>query len=97
LLETLPLDVDIFLMVDPVFPFAESALTMLKKRAHIFATVEGLAKAIRQYGLVPLPRLRDQTYYGTYVNRGSPAEALDLLNPRMFTLDRNWTAKQRPC
>jgi hypothetical protein len=79
LFEALPFDVDIFLMLDPIFPFAESALAMLKKRVHIFAAVDGLVEAIRQYGLEPLPRLRDQTYYSIYVNRGSSIAALELL------------------
>jgi hypothetical protein len=87
LFEALPLDVDIFLMLDPIFPFAESALAMLKKRVHVFTAAEELAEAIGRYGIEPLPRLRDQTYYRAYVNRGSPAAVLELLSMRTFTLD----------
>jgi hypothetical protein len=87
LFEALPLDVDIFLMLDPIFPFAKSALAMLKQRVHIFAAAEELAEAIGRYGIEPLPRLRDQTYYSAYVNRGSPTAALELLTTQIFTLD----------
>ncbi len=87
LFEALPLDVDIFLMLDPIFPFAESALAMLKKRVHVFPAAEDLAEAIRRYGIEPMPRLRDKTYYSAYVNRGSPAAALELLSMRTLTLD----------
>jgi hypothetical protein len=85
LFETLPLDVDIFLMVDPVFPFSESAAVMLRKRVHIFETADELAEAIRRYGRVSLPRLRDDTFYDTYVNRGSTAAVAQLLGSRAFT------------
>jgi hypothetical protein len=88
LFEALPLDVDVFLMLDPIFPFTESALAMLEKRVHIFTAAEELAEAIGRYGIEPLPRLRDQTYYSAYVNRGTPAAALELLTSRMFPLDR---------
>ena len=79
MLEALPLHVDIFLMLDPLFPFSEPALEMLRKRAHVFDAAEGLAAAISAYGRAPLARLRDRSYYDTYVNRGSPETVLDVL------------------
>jgi hypothetical protein len=89
LFEALPFDVDIFLMLDPVFPFTESALTMLRKRAHIFETAEDLGEAIREYGSKPLPRLRDQSFNYTYVNRGTVTAVSDLLGRLAFTPDCN--------
>jgi hypothetical protein len=79
LYEVLPLDMDIFLMLDPVFPFAESALAMLRDRVHVFATLRELTDAIRTYGREPLPRLRDSKFYATYANRGSPSAVAALL------------------
>jgi hypothetical protein len=82
MLEALPLDVDIFLMLDPLFPFSAPALQMLHKRAHVFDTAEELADAIAAYGRAPLARLRDRSYYDTYVNRGSPASVLEVVRTR---------------
>ena len=79
LLEVLPLDVDIFLMLDPLFPFTEAALSMLRQRAHVFETLEELLDAIRRYGLEPVARLRDTAYYDTYANRGSAAAVAQAL------------------
>jgi hypothetical protein len=79
LYEVLSLDVDVFLMLDPTFPFVKSALEMLRRRVHIFTTTEDLVEAIMRYGLEPLPRLRDQTYYGAYVNRESGVAAIETL------------------
>jgi len=87
LFEALPIDVDIFLMLDPVFPFADSALAMLRRRVHIFATVDEMTDAIRRYGLECLPSLRDPAFYRTYVNRGSAAAVANLVNELTFAPD----------
>jgi hypothetical protein len=86
LFEALPLDIDLLLMLDPVFPFTPAALAMLRKRVHIFASAAELAQAIRDYGVQAMPRLRDQSYYDTYVNRGSDAAVAELLNGPALTL-----------
>jgi hypothetical protein len=86
MLEALPLDVDIFLMLDPLFPFSAPALQMLRKRAHVFDTAEELADSIAAHGRAFLPRLRDRSYYDTYVNRGSPATVLEVVRTRARAL-----------
>ena len=84
LFEALPFDLDIFLMVDPVFPFVDSAMSMLRKRAHIFATVEEMSDAIRRYGFERMPKLRDPGFYRTYVNRGSAAAVANIVSELTF-------------
>ena len=79
LYDAIGLDVDIFLMLDDMWPLSTSALTMLKKRVHIFETPEDLAKAILLYGTTPLNRLRDKEFYQTFVNRGLLDAALDMV------------------
>jgi hypothetical protein len=89
LTEVLPYDVDIFVMLDPLFPFTENALAMLARRAHVFASIEDLSNAIRRYGREPLARLRDSSYYDTYVNRGSAAAVTGLLTDYRAALRLN--------
>jgi hypothetical protein len=60
---------------------------MLRRRVHVFDTAEELAAAIRAYGREPAPRLRDTSYYDTYVNRGSAARVPELLATPAAALD----------
>jgi hypothetical protein len=84
LFEVLPLDVDVFLMLDPLFPFSTAALAMLRERVHVYATTTELTEAIRLYGREPAAHLRDQTFYNTYVNRGSIGAVPELLGRLAF-------------
>lgn len=79
LFEAIALDVDIFLMLDSVFPFSETALDMLKKRVHIFSSVEELSESIQSYGIKKLTCLRNEEFYRTYVNRSVPHSTVDNL------------------
>lgn len=87
LYEALGYDVDVFLMLDPLYPFTEQATAMLRRRVHVFDTAEQLAAAILRYGREATPRLRDNSYYDTYVNRGSAARVRDVLGSPAAQLD----------
>lgn len=69
LFEILPLDVDIFLMFDPVLPFNKDAEESLRRRAHVFETEAEIVDAILQYKKEPITRLRDDSYYRKYIWR----------------------------
>jgi hypothetical protein len=88
LYETLHLDVDIFVMPDPVLPFSPGALELLRRRVHVFPTVEEMGEAIRLYGSKPMRQLRDRAFHDTYVNRGSAARLPDLLGQSVATPSR---------
>jgi len=91
LYEALAYDLDIFLMLDPLYPFTEEAMTMLRRRVHVFDTTEQLVAAILRYGREVTPRLRDSSYYDTYVNRGSAARVRELLATPAASLDYRFT------
>jgi hypothetical protein len=91
LTEVLAHDVDVFLMLDPLFPFTERAITMLRRRVHVFDSSEELAAAILAYGRESMPKLRDSSYYDTFVNRGSAAHLRELLATPTRSLDYRLT------
>jgi|GEM_PF-3682931 hypothetical protein len=76
LFEGLPFDVDIFLLLDPLYPFSERAEGMLRRRAHVFASAGEMARAIAAYGREPLARLRSPEYHEHYIARPGSAERL---------------------
>jgi hypothetical protein len=80
LFEAIELDVDMFVMLDPLFPFSPQALQMLRKRAHVFDSPEAMAAAICAYDPAASPRLRNDEFARTFVNRGSRESAFAKLN-----------------
>jgi hypothetical protein len=88
LYQTLPLDIDIFLMLDPVFPFNEQALALLRRRVHVFSTIEQMTDAIGEYGSKDVARLRDPTFHETFVNRGSAVHHSNLLGEAAAPVQR---------
>jgi len=76
LFELLPYDVDIFLLMDPLLPFSEEAVAMLRERAYIFEGSGEMARAILEYGVRPCERLRDDSYYRKYIWKPGARENL---------------------
>lgn len=69
LFEVVGLDIDIFLMSDPIKPFTEEALELLQKRVYIFEDIKDLKAAILQYNNGQLNKLRNNEFYHKYVYR----------------------------
>ena len=78
LYDVINLDLDIFLMVDDVFPISNSAMILLQKRAHIFSNSNDIKKAIITYNHNTVHKLRDDSFYKTYVNRGSISDLMSI-------------------
>jgi hypothetical protein len=76
LFEALPFDVDIFALADPLFPFTEAAMAMLDRRVHFFHSAKDLTAALAEYGKSPLPRLRGEEFFQTFLHRPDPEEEL---------------------
>lgn len=77
LLEVIGRDIEIFLLADPILPFSQAALDLLKKRVHYFETIEDLQQALIAWKNGDLPSLRNQEFYRQYVFREN-TEALIL-------------------
>ena len=71
LYEILNLDVDIFLINETVEKISNHAKGKLKKRVFIFENIKNLIKAIKNYDSTKLKKLRDRSFYKTYVNEGN--------------------------
>jgi hypothetical protein len=65
-------------MPDPIYPFFEEAFELLKKRVHIFNSVEELRTLIEKFRAGTLPRLRDESYYKKYMlgGEGNPKDTV---------------------
>ncbi|MHC1699595.1 MAG: hypothetical protein AB9900_01265 [Humidesulfovibrio sp.] len=76
LFDSLPFDVDIFMLFDPVYRFTPEAERMLSERVHIFETAEEMAKALQLYARAPLKRLRSNEYYARFLHQSGAEERL---------------------
>jgi hypothetical protein len=74
LFQTLPLDVEIFLMPDELNPYEARALEELKKRVHWCEDVETLLAKLDLFFQGRLEKKRDQTYYHHYVHKPNARE-----------------------
>ena len=70
LYEILELDVDIFIINESVEKISNYAKKKLKKRVFIFENIKSLTKAIKNYDSKKIKKLRDKSFYKTYVNNG---------------------------
>jgi hypothetical protein len=76
LFESMPYDVDIFMLSDHAFPFTEEAERMMRDRVHVFDTAGEMAQAVRDYGRGPLPRLRSAEFAGRFLRQENAREHL---------------------
>ena len=75
LYESLGRDTEIFLMLDPIYPFFPKPFELLKKRVHIFNSAAELRALLNSYSAGTLPKLRNDEYYKKYMlPDGVPAE-----------------------
>lgn len=84
LFQSLPHDLDIFLLLDPLFPFYPEPERLLRKRVHVFETAGEMAQAIRDYGKVPLSRLRSMEFVNTFYDRSG-------VQPRLVETFTEWS------
>lgn len=92
LYEVLPLDCDIFLLLDDAFPFTENALQLLRKRVHCFERTEDLVEAIRVYPN-SIEKLRDNSFYSKYV--ANPNAQSHISNEIEIILNRDTSYGER--
>lgn len=71
LYEALHLDIEIFLMNDPVIPFEYHALNELKKRVHFFEQTDKLLEAVEKFFEGELESKRDNTFLNHYVYKSN--------------------------
>ncbi len=88
LFEALPFDVDIFLLLDPMYRFTPEAERMLRERAHVFETATDMALALQKYAREPLPRLRSDEYYARFIHRPG---AKERLTRELAAWSQTWT------
>lgn len=69
LFEVLGLDADVFLLSDPIKPFTQQAMELLKKRAYVFDNIDDLTEAILKYTKGQMPKLRNNEFYNKYIYR----------------------------
>jgi hypothetical protein len=69
LFEVMGRDIEIFLLADPVSPFSQQVLNLLKKRVHYFENIEDLKKSLGEWRQGNLPSLRNNEFYNKYVFR----------------------------
>ncbi|MEO5360770.1 MAG: hypothetical protein H7843_10055 [Nitrospirota bacterium] len=74
LVEVIHLDTEIFLLSDPINPYAEDVLELLKKRVHYFESTEGLIAAIDLFLNGTLEKKRDNSYMNHYVCKDNTKE-----------------------
>lgn len=67
---------DIFLMSDPILPFSNEVLALLKKRVHYFEKIQDLTAALEKYQNGDLPKLRDCGFYNKHVYREDTRELI---------------------
>ena len=89
LFESLPFDVDIFMLHDAVYRFTPEADRMLRDRVHVFDTAADMVQALLEYGRVPLQRLRSNEYYVRFMHQpGAEKRLVDELVAWSQTWDR---------
>lgn len=74
LVEVIPLDTEIFLLNDPINPYAEDVLELLKKRVHYFESTAGLIAAVDLFLNDRLEKKRDNSYMNHYVCKDNTKE-----------------------
>ena len=74
LYETLHLDSEIFLLNNPVIPYDEKALEMLRKRVHYFTEVEDMIHQINLYLQGKVPKKRDDSFLNHYLKKPKSKE-----------------------
>ena len=79
LYEILELDVDIFIINESVEKISNYAKKKLKKRVFIFENIKSLTKAIKNYDSKKIKKLRDKSFYKTYVNNGDLKSTLEKI------------------
>ncbi|KWT91063.1 hypothetical protein [Candidatus Magnetominusculus xianensis] len=74
LVEVIHLNTEIFLLSDPINPYAEDVLELLKKRVHYFDSTEGLIAALDLFLNGTLEKKRDNSYMNHYVCKDNTKE-----------------------
>ena len=81
LFDVLPLDTEIFLMGNPVYPYEEKALEELKMRVHYCEDIDSLISKIDLFLEGKLEKKRDGTFYKHYMYKERTEEnILGLVN-----------------
>ena len=70
LYEILELDVDIFMVNETEEKISNHAKKLLKKRVYLFDNIKNLIGALEKYDTKKIKKLRDNSFYKTYVNKG---------------------------
>lgn len=87
--EVMHLDIEIFLMGDPVLPWEKQALEELKKRVHYSENTSEIIKMIDSFLKGELISKRDDTYFSHYVSRGHAKDnILKTIESFMMTKDQ---------
>lgn len=74
LYEALHLDSEIFLLNNPVLPYDEKALELLKKRVHYFTEVDDMIQQIDLYLQGSVPKKRDDSFLNHYLKKPKTKE-----------------------
>jgi len=72
--EVIHMDIEIFLMHDPVNPFEPQALEMLKRRVHYAETIDELIRLLEEFRQGRLEKKRDQSFWEHYLYRPDPKQ-----------------------
>ncbi|MHA1936586.1 MAG: hypothetical protein ACW97O_00070 [Candidatus Thorarchaeota archaeon] len=83
LLECLHLDTEIFLMNDPINPYDEKALRLLRRRVHYAEDVKDIIETINMFLNGKLEKKRDDTFYKHYVYKEHRKERI-MTQIKMF-------------
>jgi len=78
LFDVLPLDTEIFLMDNPVYPYEEKALDELKRRVHYCEDVDGLISKVDLFLKGKLEKKRDSTFYRHYMYKENTKEKISV-------------------
>ena len=79
LYEILELDVDIFMVNETVEKISNHAKKLLKKRVYLFDNIKNLIGALEKYDTKKIKKLRDNSFYKTYVNKGDFQDSLETI------------------
>ncbi len=79
LYEILELDTDIFMVNETVEKISNHAKKLLKKRVHLFDNIKNLIGALDKYDTKKIKKLRDNSFYKTYVNKGDFQDSLETI------------------
>lgn len=74
LYETLHLDCEIFLLNNPVLPYEEKALELLRKRVHYFTEVDDMIGQIDLYLKGKVQKKRDDSFLNYYIKKPKSKE-----------------------